>query len=307
VYRYTRKTLVREVIVILLALLMLSPFYLLVNIAFKPDQDLLGRPAAALPSAVTLENFGRAAEGTSNGNLWLGMLNSALITGGTLLLLVAFGSIAAFAIARRPGRTSRWLFVLYLVGLILPFQLGMIPAFVAMRNLHLLGTHAGMILLYSGLLMPLAVFLYAGFARGLPRDYEEAAQLDGAGRLQTFIRIVFPLLGPATGTVCILGGLPRRPHRVERLLHGARLPQRVEVGDAARRRLQLRRGAGLEMECDLRRADHLDDSHPRPLSRRPEEVHPGVRRRRQELSTPIPPSKGASSAHEQHRPQPFPG
>src|SRR6185312_16636124 len=63
------------------------------------------------------------------------------------------------------------------------------------------------IVVYTGVLMPLSVFLYGGFFRRLPRDYEEAATVDGASRGAVFVRIVFPLMGPATGTVAILAGL----------------------------------------------------------------------------------------------------
>ena len=64
-----------------------------------------------------------------------------------------------------------------------------------------------MIIIYTGVLLPLAVFLYAGFMRTLPPEYEEAATIDGASRIQTFLRVVFPLMSPATGTVSILAGL----------------------------------------------------------------------------------------------------
>jgi raffinose/stachyose/melibiose transport system permease protein len=64
-----------------------------------------------------------------------------------------------------------------------------------------------MIIIYTGVLLPLSVFLYAGFFRTLPPEYEEAARIDGANRLQTFTRVVFPLMAPATGTVAILAGL----------------------------------------------------------------------------------------------------
>jgi raffinose/stachyose/melibiose transport system permease protein len=64
-----------------------------------------------------------------------------------------------------------------------------------------------MIIVYSSVLMPLSVFLYAGFFRRLPREYEESAAIDGASRTRIFRSIVFPLMGPATGTVAILAGL----------------------------------------------------------------------------------------------------
>ena len=94
-----------------------------------------------------------------------------------------------------------------MVGIILPFQLAIIPLFVAMRDLGLIGNYLGMIVLNVGLLMPLTVFLYTGFIRALPRDYEEAARVDGAGILRTYARVVFPLLWPITATVAVLIGI----------------------------------------------------------------------------------------------------
>ncbi|BDZ47738.1 carbohydrate ABC transporter permease [Naasia aerilata] len=134
-------------------------------------------------------------------------MNSVIITVGSVVMLIVFGSIAAYVISRRPGRLGGAAYVSFVVGIILPFQLAIIPVYVALRVLGLLGTHIGMIILYTGLLMPLTVFLYTGFARALPRDYEEAAAIDGASKISIFLRIVFPLLSPATGTVAILTGL----------------------------------------------------------------------------------------------------
>ena len=91
-----------------------------------------------------------------------------------------------------------------------------------MRHLGLVGSYLGMIVLNVGLLMPLTVFLYTGFIRALPRDYEEAARVDGAGILRTYARVVFPLLLAGHGD----GRGARRDHRLERVLHRADLPQR---------------------------------------------------------------------------------
>ena len=97
--------------------------------------------------------------------------------------------------------------MLFVIGIILPFQLAIIPLYVAMRHLGLVGNYLGMIVLNVGLLMPLTVFLYTGFIRALPRDYEEAARVDGAGILRIYARVVFPLLRPITGTVAVLIGI----------------------------------------------------------------------------------------------------
>jgi raffinose/stachyose/melibiose transport system permease protein len=99
------------------------------------------------------------------------------------------------------------LYVAFVVGIILPSQLAVVPLFVVMRNLGLVGTYPGMIILYVGLLTPFAVFLYSGFVRTLPRDFEEAAQVDGASTLRIYWRVILPLLRPVTWTVAIITGL----------------------------------------------------------------------------------------------------
>ena len=76
-----------------------------------------------------------------------------------------------------------------------------------MRNFGLVGSYIGIILLYTGIWMPFAVFLYTGFVMALPKEYEEASRVDGASSLRTFRRVVFPLLRPVTGTVAIFTGL----------------------------------------------------------------------------------------------------
>jgi raffinose/stachyose/melibiose transport system permease protein len=136
-----------------------------------------------------------------------GLLSSLIITVGTIVGLIALGSPAAYVLTRSTSRWSTRTYYLFLIAILLPTQLGVVPLYVEARSLGLVGTPWGMIVIYTGVLMPLSVFLYGGFFRGLPRDYEEAATVDGASRAKVFLRIVFPLMGPATGTVAILAGL----------------------------------------------------------------------------------------------------
>jgi raffinose/stachyose/melibiose transport system permease protein len=99
------------------------------------------------------------------------------------------------------------LYFTFVLGIIIPFQLGLIPTYVVLRHLHLNTSYLGMIVLYTGILMPLSVFLFTGFVRTLPRDYEEAAYIDGASRFLTFSRVVFPLLRPIAATVAVLASV----------------------------------------------------------------------------------------------------
>ena len=206
-FRYTKATAVRELVVWIAALLTLMPFYFLVITALKPDEDLLATGTSAPPSRPTIENFAEVLTGGGDSNILLGLFHSAVITLGSIAGMVVLGSLAAYVLVRNTQRWGTITFYLFLIAIILPTQLGLIPLYIGARELGLVGSMWGMIILYVGTLMPLAVFLYAGFFRGLPRDYEEAAALDGAGPGRVFFRVVLPLLAPATGTVAILTGL----------------------------------------------------------------------------------------------------
>jgi raffinose/stachyose/melibiose transport system permease protein len=202
-HRYTSKTFLRELTLLLVVAIWWVPFYFLVIIALKPDLEALQSPLS-FPKQVDLGNFSTAWHDASLGR---SLVNSLVITCGSVAALIAFGSICAYALARRPGRMSTTLYILFVLGIILPFQLGLVPTYAALRHLGLVGSYLGIILLYTGIWMPFSVFLYTGFARALPKEYEEASFVDGATTLRTFRRVVFPLLRPVTGTVAIFTGL----------------------------------------------------------------------------------------------------
>jgi len=209
VHRYTKRTVVLEVVTIVAVLVGLTPFWILIMTALKSGPDVLTTPAFQPPQHPTLENFRTllSPSGDASGTIVSGLKNSAIITAGSVLGLVCFGSVTAYALVRGKSRWTTRSYFLFLVAIILPTQLGVLPLYVEARNLHLVGSRIGMIIIYTGVLLPLSVFLYAGFFRTLAPEYEEAATIDGASRVQTFLRVVFPLMSPATGTVAILAGL----------------------------------------------------------------------------------------------------
>ncbi|KQR51885.1 ABC transporter permease [Leifsonia sp. Leaf336] len=208
-FRYTKKTLAIEIIVLIAAAIMLLPFWILLVGSFKTLPDILSSAAVAPPTSPTFDNFIQllSPASSSSGNIWAGLASSVIITTGSILLLVGLGSVAAYGIARSTSKWSRRSFYLFLVAIILPTQLGTLPLYIGARDVGLVGNPWGMILIYTGMLMPLSVFLYANFFRNLTPEYEEAAVIDGANRYQVFWKVVFPLMSPATGTVAILAGL----------------------------------------------------------------------------------------------------
>ncbi|MGP3533238.1 carbohydrate ABC transporter permease [Microbacterium sp. RD1] len=205
-FQYNGRSLIREIVFILIALLWWLPFYILGVNSLAPATSV-GGTGLAVPDDPGFESYAQAWEGNGNGTLGAALLNSIVIAGGSVICLLVIGSLAAYVLSRRPGKLSGALYALFVLGIILPYQLGVVPLYAAFRGLGLVGNYAGMILLYTGLLMPFSVFLYTGFIRALPRDYEEAASVDGAGHLRTFVQVVFPLLRPITATVAILTGL----------------------------------------------------------------------------------------------------
>ncbi|MBS3179892.1 MULTISPECIES: carbohydrate ABC transporter permease [unclassified Pseudoclavibacter] len=201
-FRYSKATFAREVVMLALAVVFVFPVYILVNMALRPSGDT---SSPLLPP--TQPTFGNFIEAWNQAGLASALLNSAIVTVTSVVLIVAISAMAAYPLARVLSKLSTALFWVVLVGMMIPFQVALIPLYQTMRDLGLLGSLFSLILFYTGSQVPFSVFLYTGFLRTLDRDYEEAAAIDGAGPVRTFVSIVFPLLRPITGTVIILNAI----------------------------------------------------------------------------------------------------
>ncbi|WP_329577625.1 MULTISPECIES: carbohydrate ABC transporter permease [unclassified Streptomyces] len=197
--RYRRRTFALELSMIAAALVVGFPVYVLVNLALRAPSDTSSpiRPTAS----PTLENFQQAWQ---QGALGGALANSVLVTAVSVVIVLAVSSLAAYPLARVAARWSRGTYLLIMLGLVLPFQLASLPLYQTMRDLGLLGTPWALILFYAGLQVPFTVFLYVGFLRALPRDFEDAALIDGCTPLQGFRHVVLPMLKPVTVTALVL-------------------------------------------------------------------------------------------------------
>jgi raffinose/stachyose/melibiose transport system permease protein len=200
--RYTRRTFGLEVLMVAVAVVFAVPLFVLVNLSLRPQYELVDPLTVQFP--LTLENYRAAWHEAALGSA---IVDSAVIAVVSVAVVVVVSSLAAYPLARSTSRWSKWTFALFMLGLLLPFQLALLPLYTTMRDLNLIGSLWGLILFYIGLQMPFSVFLYTAFLRVLPTDYEEAAVLDGCNAFQVFRRIVFPLLRPVTGTVVILNAI----------------------------------------------------------------------------------------------------
>ena len=184
------------------ALVVGFPVYVLVNLAVRAPSDTSSpiRPT----TSPTLANF---TEAWQRGGLGGALVNSVLVTTGSVVIVLAVSSLAAYPLARATARWSRGMFLLIMLGLVLPFQLAALPLYQTMRDLGLLGSAWALILFYSGLQVPFTTFLYVGFLRALPRDFEDAALIDGCRPLDVFRYVVFPMLKPITVTALVLNAV----------------------------------------------------------------------------------------------------
>jgi ABC-type glycerol-3-phosphate transport system permease component len=186
------------------AALVLYPLLLIVSTAVKDPLDVTANPFA-LFSSVNLVNFVDAwTLGGFGGYFW----NTVIITAFTLLGTVALSVLAGYALARfhLPGRGL--VFFIFMLGLMFPFFSVVIPLFYELRDIGLLGTKAGVILVLiagaGGFGVPIGVFLMRSFYMDLPEELADAARVDGATEFQVFRSIMLPLSGPGVAVLAVL-------------------------------------------------------------------------------------------------------
>ncbi|PRY59534.1 carbohydrate ABC transporter permease [Glycomyces artemisiae] len=176
--------------------------YALLN-SFRSYAEITKDPMG-LPTGLSFENYARLFQTTDYGEA---LVNTLVITVGTLVLLIAIVPMAAWGIERIGGRSSRWIYLLFIAGLMIPFQVRMIPLVSSMNQIGLYSTLTSVILVHLGGAASFGILLYCSFIKGVPREVEEAAEVDGAGRLRTFWSIVFPMLLPVTSAFVIIQAL----------------------------------------------------------------------------------------------------
>lgn len=169
--------------------------------SFKTDAAILRDPL--VPPAWAEADGGAYARAWRGARLGDYFFNSGVVTGVSVLLILVLGAPAAYALARFRLPLGRVAHGLFLAGLMIPAQLAMVPLFFELRALGLLDSRTGLILVYVANGLPFAVFILAGFFRGLPRTLYEAAVVDGCGEAAAFWRVMLPLARPGLVTVAI--------------------------------------------------------------------------------------------------------
>ena len=190
-----------HLVLIPLSALMVTPLAWMVLTSIQTPDEARRFPPV-FPPGIHWQNYTDAINAAPFGRFFL---NSALVTGATVIGNLVFCSLAGYAFARFRFFGRDVLFVVLLATLMIPFQVVMIPIFLIMRHLGLVDSLGALIL--PNLVTPFGIFLMRQFFRTLPIELEEAARIDGCSRLGTLIRIVLPLSGPALATLAVIAFL----------------------------------------------------------------------------------------------------
>jgi ABC-type glycerol-3-phosphate transport system permease component len=183
--------------------LALFPVYWIALTAFRARADIFTDPPSLVPGRLSLDNLRYVWMGSTTNSPVLPFLGTSLLVAGlSTALATALGVMAAYAIGRhRTG--GRWLSMWILSQRFMPAIALVIPLFLIFRALGLFDTVFGLVLLYTTVNVPLAVWLLLGFVSGLPAELEEAALIDGASYPRAFLRVVLPLLRPGIAVTAI--------------------------------------------------------------------------------------------------------
>lgn len=182
-----------QIILIANTFIMLAPIVLMIFSAFKTNTEIFQTPFA-LPDFTHVANIGKIWTET---NFLRYLVNSVIVTGTSLLLILTLGTMAAYAIARYQFTGSGFVLMFFIAGLTLPLKLAIIPLFVLMRDLGVLNTQAALVIIYVAMGLPTTVFIMTGFIRTLPNELEDAARMDGASEARIMWSIMLPLVRPA--------------------------------------------------------------------------------------------------------------
>lgn len=180
------------------SLIVLIPIAYMLMASLKKRNEMFLEPLA-LPNSFDLSSFQRAW-GVGIGSF---MLNSLLVTFLSVIVIVAFSGMAAYALTRMRGAWPRIIYLLIVAGFAIPLQAVLVPVFQIMSGAGFLNSRLALILPYAAYGIPFTVILFYAFFLDFPRELEEAARLDGCSRFQTFTRIILPLSGPAIASAAI--------------------------------------------------------------------------------------------------------
>jgi raffinose/stachyose/melibiose transport system permease protein len=195
---------VSAILVIAVLIVQTYPILWIFITSLRTPADFAASNPFSLPSEITLDNYVRAFE---QADLILYFANSFIVSAASIVLLVALSMMAAYAIRILGFRLSNGVLALFLIGIIVPVQVVLIPLFIAYRDVGLLNSYMSLIIPMVGFAMPVSVYLFVSFFSFIQHDILEAAVLDGSGPYSTFFRIILPMSTNTIVTVAFVNAV----------------------------------------------------------------------------------------------------
>jgi multiple sugar transport system permease protein len=193
----------RSLVYVLLILgfgLVLLPIWYMIATSFKPQTMIFEMPPRLWPQSWTLKNY---VEALGKDHFGVYFINSSVVTLSTTLLTTIVASMLAYVFARLIFPAKEAIFYIFLLGMMVPPVMVIIPQFLVAKNLGLINHLEGLILVYATMNLPMQTFLLRGVFESIPKDLEEAALIDGGSRWTIFRHIVLPNSGPGLAVVII--------------------------------------------------------------------------------------------------------
>lgn len=194
------KTWILSIAALAVGIVFVSPLYLVFVNSVKTVREIYLSPLG-LPVEISWNNFGRVMEKIDFGQA---LKNSLFFVVFGVAGLLVICSMAAYRLARHRTRVNKFVYLLLVSSILVPFQTVMIPLIKIIASIGLYNTRIGVLLAYYGYGIPFAVFLFYGFLSSIPREIEEAALIDGGSLFQVYRCIILPLLKPICVTVAVL-------------------------------------------------------------------------------------------------------
>lgn len=187
-----------EILIIIFSLIIIIPL-LIMFLGSVKNQVEAAQLTISLPSTWHFENFAFVIE---TGKIIGSFFNSVVITGSATVIGVCCAAMAAFVIARKKTKGGENLYNYFFLGMIAPMQI--ITTYLMLNVLHLSGSFLGIILIYVSINLPFNTFLFTSFISGIPKEIDEAANVDGCGIWRLFFTIIMPLLKPVIATSSVI-------------------------------------------------------------------------------------------------------
>ena len=188
------------VLSLVLVLICVTPVVYIIIDGFRTNSQITRDPAG-MPNPWNFENYKTVF---ASNTFWSELVNSLIVSLGTMVGVVALALMVSFVIARYRFRLNKALYSLFAAGMMFPITVAITPLYLLLRNLHLINSHLGIVLPQIAFGLPQAIIIMVPFLKSIPLELEEAAELDGCSRLGFFFRMVLPLSGPGVATVAIL-------------------------------------------------------------------------------------------------------